>query len=111
MKYIEVIAGQGSADTIEAIAEKARAEDFRLGVMGEDGQQAMRMLVMDDQVQTALDALQTVLGAQPSARVMVLNVEVSLPVSDGDAGRPGPGMTRKRPAVPCAIMCLAGCCP
>ena len=31
MKYIEVVASSGSAGTVEAIAEKAKAQDFRLG--------------------------------------------------------------------------------
>lgn len=79
MKYIEIVASSGSADTVAAIAEKVKAEDFRLGLSGEDGMQQMRMLVADGQVQEALDTLQHVLGAQPTARLTVLNVEAVLP--------------------------------
>jgi uncharacterized hydrophobic protein (TIGR00341 family) len=79
MKYVEVIADAGSSDTIVAIAEKAKAQDFRLGVVGEDGMQQMRMLVSDDKLQSVLDTLQNVLGAQPTARIVVLAVEASLP--------------------------------
>jgi uncharacterized hydrophobic protein (TIGR00341 family) len=79
MKYVEVIAGAGSSDTVLAIAEKAKAQDFRLGVAGEDGMRQMRMLVGDDKLQSVLDNLQTVLGAQPTARIVVLAVEASLP--------------------------------
>ncbi|MBK1723059.1 TIGR00341 family protein [Thiocystis violacea] len=82
MKYVEVIANAGSADTIAEVAARAKATDFRLGVVGEDGMQQMRMLVSDNQVQRLLDILQTVLGAQPMARIVVLAVEVSIPRPD-----------------------------
>ncbi len=79
MKYVEVMAEAGSADTVAAIAEKAKALDFRRGVKGEDGIQQMRMLVDDEQLQFALDTLSNALGAQPAARIIVLPVEASLP--------------------------------
>jgi len=82
MKYIEVIAESGSSNTISAIAKKAKALDFRLGVVGEDGMQPMRVLVSEDKVQLMLDTLQNVLGAQPTARIVVLPVESSLPKPD-----------------------------
>ena len=79
MKYVEVIADEGSASTVAAIAEKVSAYDFRLGIVSEDGMQAMRLLVADDKVQSTLDVLQNVLGAQPYAHIVVLPVEVALP--------------------------------
>lgn len=79
MKYVEVIADSGSADTISAIAEKVKADDFRLGVTGADGMQQMRMLVSDTAVQQTLDTLQNVLGAQPTAHILVLPVDAHLP--------------------------------
>lgn len=79
MKYIEVIADQVSAHTIAAIAEKAKAVDFRRGAIGEDGMQQMRLLVEDDHLQLALDTLQNVLGAQVTSRIIVLPVETVLP--------------------------------
>lgn len=84
MKYIEIIAAASSAETISAIAKKFNARDFRVGVIGDDHMQQMRMLVGEHELQSALDTLQNVLGAQASARVVVLNVEVSLPESEGD---------------------------
>lgn len=81
MKYVEVIADAGSTKTVTAIAKKAKAQDFRLGIIGGDGMQQMRMIVTDDRLQLALDALQNVLGAQPTARILVLDVEASLPKS------------------------------
>ncbi len=44
--------------------------------------QQMRLVVADDKLQSALDALQNVLGAQPTARILVLAVETSLPKPD-----------------------------
>ncbi len=82
MKYVEIIADAGSSDTVTAIAEKVKAQDFRLGVAGEDGMRQMRMLVSDDKLQPALDILQNVLGAQPTARIAVLSVETSLPIPE-----------------------------
>ncbi len=80
MKIIEVLADITSADTVAALAEKHTAHDFRLGFKGEDGRQAMRMLVSDDKVQEVLDTLQGLLGAQPSARIVVIPVEAALPL-------------------------------
>ncbi len=79
MKLIEVIADRGSADTVASLARRQGARDFRLGFLGEDGRQAMRMLVTDDRVQQVLDRLQVVLGAQQYARIIVFPVEAALP--------------------------------
>jgi uncharacterized hydrophobic protein (TIGR00341 family) len=79
MKYVEVVAEGGSADTVSAISEKHEVSDYRAGVVGEDGLQPMRLLVPDDKLQPVLDSLQTLLGAQPSARIVVLPVEIALP--------------------------------
>lgn len=79
MKLIEVIAAKGSIATVSTIAEKYKARDFRLGREGEDGRLVMRMLVADEKVQSVLDALQTVLGAQPTARIIVFPVDATLP--------------------------------
>lgn len=79
MKLIEVIAQSGSSATVATIAEKYKARDFRLGREGEDGRLAMRMLVADDRVQSVLDALQHVLGAQSTARIIVFPVDAALP--------------------------------
>lgn len=84
MKYVEIVANKGSSGTIMAIAEKVKARDLRAGAVGDDGMRQMRMLVSDGQLQRALDTLQTILGAQPSARIVVLDVETSLPRLDED---------------------------
>ncbi|MFW1678208.1 TIGR00341 family protein [Pontibacter sp. JAM-7] len=82
MKYIEVIASERSAATIKELAASVKAEDLRFGLVGEDGMQSMRVLVNDTQLQTVLDKLQTLLGAQPTARILVLPVEAALPQPD-----------------------------
>jgi uncharacterized hydrophobic protein (TIGR00341 family) len=84
VKYVEIVAEAGSADTVAAIAEKIKASDLRIHPPGEDGLAQMRLLVDDGHLQWVLDALQSVLGAQPSARISVLPVEAALPRTEED---------------------------
>ncbi|MCU7892977.1 MAG: TIGR00341 family protein [Candidatus Thiodiazotropha sp. (ex Ustalcina ferruginea)] len=84
MKLIEVIANTGSQATISIIAEKYKARDFRLGQEGEDGRQPIRILVTDEFVQPILDALQNILGAQSTARIIVFPVDATLPRAKTD---------------------------
>lgn len=79
MKYVEVVADAGHVDTVAAIAEHLELCDFRLGPLGEDGLQQMRLLVPDNKIQSTLDKLQTALEAQPNEKIVVLPIEVSLP--------------------------------
>lgn len=79
MKYIEVISDTGNADTILALAEKHEASDFRVGVVGDDGKQTMRLIVADDKLQSVLDSLQKVLGSQSEPRIFVMPIEIELP--------------------------------
>ncbi len=99
MKYIEVIAEASSSNTISAIAEKFKALDFRLGVVGEDGMQPMRLLVPDDKIQPVLDTFQNVLGAQPTARIVVLPVEIGLPKPTEEELREEDSATEAREAL------------
>jgi len=99
MKYIEVIADKGSADTISAIAEKVNASDIRLGIVGADGMQTMRLLVSDNKVQDALDKLQHILGAQPYAKILVLPVEVALPRPEAEKEKEEQKATATREAL------------
>jgi len=79
MKYVEVIADASSTDTVRALADKAKTADFRLGAIDDEGMRPMRILISDDKIQSLLDNLQNILGAQHSARIVVLAVETSLP--------------------------------
>jgi len=51
MKYVEVVAESGSADTILPIAERTKAQDRRFGMVGEDGLQQLHLLVTSDKLQ------------------------------------------------------------
>ncbi len=99
MKYVEIIAAATSADTITAIAKKGKAEDCRLGMVGEDGMQQMRLLVTEDKLQWVLDALQHVLGAQPTARILILPIEASLPRKEEKEGEKKSATTAAREAL------------
>lgn len=89
MKIIEVTADPGNTDTVAGIAEQHGAQDFRLAYKNEvDDRQAMRMLVADEQAQPILDALQSALGGQPSARIIVIPVEAVLPRPQKPAVKP-----------------------
>ncbi len=79
MKLIEVIADEGSVKTVETIARKHKARDFRTGLKDRDDLQPMRLIVTDDKVQEVLDALQGVLGAQSYAKLLVYPIDISLP--------------------------------
>lgn len=79
MKLVEVIAQKSSQGTIRALAEKHKARDFRTGLEDEDGMMPMRILVTDDTVQAVLDGLQTLLGAQGYAKLLVYPIDISLP--------------------------------
>lgn len=86
MKYVEVIAEQGLVDTVAAIAEDYASIDCYADAPGVDGRQVLRLLVADDKLQPVLDILQRLLVAQPTARIIVLPVEIALPRQD-DARR------------------------
>ncbi len=47
MKYVEIIADEGSFDTVAAIAEQAEASDLRAAPAGVDGVRWRRLLVRD----------------------------------------------------------------
>ena len=79
MKYVEVVCDAGHVDTVSAIAEQYEVSDFRIGPLGEDGLQQMRLLVPDHKIQSTLDKLQSALETQPNEKIVVLPVEVSLP--------------------------------
>lgn len=99
MKYVEVVADAHSAGTVSAIAEKAEVRDFRLGVVGEDGMQSMRLLVADNKIQSVLDTLQKLLGTQPAARILVLPVEISLPMPPEEERKEEESATAAREAL------------
>ena len=80
MKLIEIIANENLSETVAEVARKNEALDFRLTQKTEDGRQGMRMLLLDDKVQTTLDALQNMVSANPNARIIVIPVDATLPL-------------------------------
>ncbi|MBX3616707.1 TIGR00341 family protein [Nitrosomonas sp.] len=80
MKYIEIVVEASSINKVLEIAKEHEASDLRLGVMGDDGMQLIRLLVTDDKIQSVLDSLQSALRTQPSTWIIVLPIEISLPM-------------------------------
>ena len=78
MKYVEIVALEGSAKTIRTLAEQEKLEEPRFSMVGEDGKQTMRLIVPDDRVQPVLDTLQKLFGAQLRASVAIMDVEALL---------------------------------
>lgn len=99
MKYVEIIAKPDAVITIRAVADNVHASDFRAGPVGEDQLSQMRMLVSDDHLQSALDALQKVLATQADARIVVLPVEASLPKADDKERRKEDSAVSAREAI------------
>jgi uncharacterized hydrophobic protein (TIGR00341 family) len=95
MKVIEVITHHGNMDTIVNIGEKHGALDqWIVGPAGDEERQVMRLLVDDNHRQAVMDALQNLLGAQESSRIVVLPVEATVPqpeVEEKDKENTGTG--------------------
>ncbi|MEZ6005799.1 MAG: TIGR00341 family protein [Planctomycetota bacterium] len=79
MKYVEIIAEDSSTPMLRKVAEKHHAVDLHQWPAGEDGMRVSRLLVQNDQLQGTLDTLQNLLGAQATARVIVMAVETTVP--------------------------------
>lgn len=82
MKYVEVVAEASSTETLIGVADKVKALDIRFFPVGEDGMRPCRMLIKDNHLQDALDITQSLLGAQATARIVVLPVDTILPKPD-----------------------------
>ncbi len=78
MKYLEIVALEGSAKTIRKLAEQEKLPEPRMSIVGEDGRQTMRLIVPDDRVQPVLDILQKLFGSQRQASVAILDIEAVL---------------------------------
>lgn len=99
MKYVEIVAEEGSTQMIVGVADLVKARDLRIGATGEDGMRQMRMLVADSKLQQTLDSLQNLLGAQCTATVTVLEVEAVLPKEEEDKRKPEKSATSAREAL------------
>jgi uncharacterized hydrophobic protein (TIGR00341 family) len=99
MKYVKIIAKPSSSKAILAISKKEKVQDFRFGVVEEDGMQQMQMLVSDDKLQLVLDALQKLLLKQKTSRIIVLPVDMSLPKADESERKEEDAATEAREAL------------
>jgi uncharacterized hydrophobic protein (TIGR00341 family) len=81
MKYVEIVCDAGCADNVVALAEQLELSDCRVGPAADNDTLILRLLVSDDKLQPALDALQTLLGSQPTTHITVLPVEIALPAA------------------------------
>lgn len=81
MKYVEIVCDAGCADNVVALAEQLELSDCRVGPATDNDTLILRLLVSDDKLQPALDALQTLLGSQPTTHITVLPVEIALPAA------------------------------
>jgi uncharacterized hydrophobic protein (TIGR00341 family) len=80
MKVIEIIVDADAVGSIVASAVERGAVDHWLGAMGENGRQAVRLLVDPEHLQNVLDGFQGLLSAEDaSVRLLVYPLEVSLP--------------------------------
>ena len=79
MKIIEVITDESFIDSIKNIAEQNKALDFWVLSAEVETRKVVRILVKPEQRQAILDALHGMLVVSPSARVLVIPVEATLP--------------------------------
>ena len=79
MKIIEVIADESYIDSIRNIVKKNDAPDFWIVSSDREERKVVRILVKPEQRQIILDALQEILAASFSYRVVVIPVEAALP--------------------------------
>ena len=80
MKLVEIIADDKLSDSIEKISKTNSAIDFRLAQISEDARRAIRILLLDDKVQSTMDALQALISSDPTARIIVIPVEATWPL-------------------------------
>jgi uncharacterized hydrophobic protein (TIGR00341 family) len=84
MKIIEVIADESFIDSIKNIADKNDAPDFWIVSSDREERKVVRILVKPEQRQIILDALQEILAASFSYRVVVIPVEAALPREEAE---------------------------
>lgn len=79
MKYIEILVHENSHDSVVKIAENTDAIDLYFFNIDDNQMQLSRMIVPDYKVQKVLDAFSYIIGSQPTAKIIVVEVEGYLP--------------------------------
>ncbi|MFC1689231.1 TIGR00341 family protein [Pseudomonadota bacterium] len=92
MRMIDVISPPGSVETVQSLAD-SHGLDHWVDAQSEDGRTTVHILVGAQSSQKMLDRLQAVLANAENARIIISNVEATLPVIEDDAD-PGKGKTR-----------------
>ncbi len=79
MKYIEIVIGEHSYEEVMKIAENVDAIDLRFSSPDKDNMQRSRMIISDDKLQKLMDSFSHVIGAQPEAKILILEIDGYLP--------------------------------
>ncbi|AHK78865.1 hypothetical protein M911_06505 [Ectothiorhodospira haloalkaliphila] len=93
MRVVEVIAPARLQTHLLEMARTHGAVDAWCGTLNDDGRVAVRMVVLEDERQALLDALQSLLIEEPSARIVITPIEATVPM-------PAPGENDPRPERP-----------
>lgn len=99
LRVIEVTAGAGHVDTIQAIAETYEAVDHWVGPQSEEGHCTCRLLVRREKQQAVLDILQSTFSGEQRWRILLLPVEATIPdvsKDDKDAETKGSSVAATR---------------
>ncbi|MCG5511968.1 TIGR00341 family protein [Ectothiorhodospira shaposhnikovii] len=93
MRLIEVISPEYLRPRLLALAQAHHAIDAWCGATNEDGRISVRMVVNAENTQRLMEALQGMMMKEPTARIVVLPVETTVPM-------PGQPDTAPRPDAP-----------
>lgn len=85
LRRIEVVADERYADRIQAIAREFDALDYRAWPLAEDGRHLYQLLIGRGKRQELLDTLQTILGGDADARIVVMEVEATIPSEETES--------------------------
>lgn len=79
MKSIEIITDAGHVDTIVSIAEQYEALDYWHYPTTDNDRIAVKMIVINESVQSILDVIQKTIASSDVSRVIVMPIEASIP--------------------------------
>jgi len=92
MRIIDVISPPGHVGTVQSLAD-SHGLDHWVDAVGADGRQTIHILIGAENSQKTLDRLQAVLANAENARIVISNVEATLPVIEDDV-EPAKGKTK-----------------
>lgn len=95
MKIVEVVTREGHIEAVRRLARDSGASDHWLGPLNEDGRQSMRILIVPENRQQLLDALQSRLGSSEESRILVYPLELALPRCEAAESKASTSTTRE----------------